>query len=151
MNTDVLTVPPDMPLMKATRLLIDKGLSNAPVVDEVNGQKRLVGFLSEQDCLDFITNEIYYDTPDLHVSNLMRHQPVCLTADTDILVAANYFIEHGYRHLPVVRNGMLLGIVSRHDILTAMYQHNNDYGYGHQEKFNRPDTSKLVNHRFVVG
>jgi CBS domain-containing protein len=53
----------------------------------------------------------------------MRKHPVCVQPQTELFTLASIFVHHGYRHLPVVEDGVLLGIVSRRDILKAM----NDY------------------------
>ena len=58
MATRLITVPPDMNIHEAIRILLDKRISGAPVVDE-NGA--LVGMLSKKDCLKIVFSSQYHD------------------------------------------------------------------------------------------
>ena len=80
----------------------------------------------------------------------MRRHPVCVQPETDLFTLASIFVSHGYRHLPVVEEGRLVGIVSRRDILKAM-----DHYYRKMlEKKDRdrqlPDYSEIMQQRFIV-
>jgi CBS domain-containing protein len=118
-------IPPQMPLADIIDFLLRHEVSNAPVVAERDGRTMLVGFVSERDCLEYLANESFYGSPapPQRAETIMRKHPICVQPNTELFTLASIFVNHGYRHLPVVENGELLGIVSRRDILKAM----NDY------------------------
>ena len=150
MQANVVTIRSDMDLNEAARVLLNKGVSNAPVVKEEGGKSKLVGFLSERDCLQFLSNEIYYNIPAKSVATMMKIHPVCVKPDTDIFTLASVFLQHGFRHLPVCEEGYLCGIVSRRDVLRSLMEVCNESETLQELQKNRPDMSKLVNHRFIV-
>jgi CBS domain-containing protein len=125
MTRHVECITPEMSLAAMIDFLERHQVSNAPVVEERDGRKLLVGFLSEGDCLECLANESFYGSPapPQTAATIMRKHPVCVQPETELFTLASIFVNHGYRHLPVVENGELLGIVSRRDILKAM----NDY------------------------
>jgi len=137
MTRHVECVSPQMSLAAIIDLLDRHKVSNAPVVTEQDGKKLLVGFISERDCLEFLANESFFGSPapPQTAETMMRKHPVCVQPDTELFTLASVFVNHGYRHLPVVENGELLGIVSRRDILKAM----NDY---YQAEFRDRDRLK---------
>jgi CBS domain-containing protein len=152
MNRHVQSITPKMPLDEIISFLEQHEISNAPVVDEQNGRKTLVGFVSERDCLEFLANESFFGSPSPKqtAATIMRRHPVCVQPDTELFTLASIFVNHGYRHIPVVEDGQLQGIVSRRDILKAM---NDYYRQILQEKDrvrNRPDYNDVMQQRFIV-
>ncbi|MEZ6063680.1 MAG: CBS domain-containing protein [Planctomycetaceae bacterium] len=152
MKTHVKTVSPDMPLDKLIPFLLDHRVSNAPVIETAGGRKKLVGFISERDCLAVLSDESFFGSPSppQTARTIMRRHPVCVTADTELFTLASIFVNHGFRHLPVTDGDTLLGIVSRRDVLRAM---NDYYDHSLDEKHRRrfpPDLSQLIYHRFLV-
>ncbi|MCA9114744.1 MAG: CBS domain-containing protein [Planctomycetaceae bacterium] len=155
MNRRVQTVTSEMSLMEATRFLLKHQISNAPVVQgpETDGHPLLLGFVSEQDCLEHLSNEIFFGRPVAPhtVETIMRRHPVCVSPADDAFALSSIFVSHGYRHLPVVEDGRLLGIVSRRDILRSL-----EIFYHHwQQQQDRenfpPDWRELINLRFLFG
>lgn len=152
MTRDVQTVTPDMSLQEAVQFLNRHHVSNAPVVEKgTDGRSMLVGFLSEGDCLEYLANEVFFGNPaqPQTVRTMMKRHPICVGATDDIFTLASIFVSHRYRHLPVVEEGALLGIVSRRDILKALETY---YSHGlEQRELERfpPDLHELINLRFV--
>ncbi len=152
MKTHVQTVVPDMSLDQVVHFLLNHKVSNAPVVEVVDGRKRLVGFISERDCLAVLSDESFFGSPSppQTAGTIMRKHPICVSADTELFALASIFVHHGYRHLPVTEGDTLLGIVSRRDILRAL---NEFYGQTYRESVRhrfRPDAKQLIHHRFLV-
>ena len=104
-------------LMRAIELLLEHRLSAAPVVDE---HGLLIGLLSEGDCLRGMLSGSYYDAVGGTVAAYMATAVESVGPETDIIEVAGRFIEGGRHRLPVVENGHLLGLVSRHDVLRAI-------------------------------
>ncbi|MDH3236077.1 MAG: CBS domain-containing protein [Alphaproteobacteria bacterium] len=117
MATDLVTLPPEMEINRATAILLEKGYSGAPVVD---GAMKLVGVLSKKDCLRAALNASYYQEWGGSVADYMSADVETLDADLDLVQAAERFLESNYRRFPVMRGGRLVGQISRADLLRAI-------------------------------
>ncbi|HLT72023.1 MAG TPA: CBS domain-containing protein [Cyclobacteriaceae bacterium] len=115
---NLVTFSPDQSIYEVIKIIIDRKISGAPVLDE---NKKLVGIISEKDCLRIIVDEAYHNQPlpSRTVSDYMTRTVKTLSPDSDIVTAANEFLSTPVRRMPVVENGVLLGQVSRRDILRA--------------------------------
>jgi len=63
MITEVITVTPDASLDDVITLLITHDVPAAPVIEDRHGGKKLLGLITERDCLEYFSNEIYTATP----------------------------------------------------------------------------------------
>jgi CBS domain-containing protein len=54
------------------------------------------------------------------VAEFMSTEVETVSADTDIVEIAELFLASRYRRYPVVRDGRLVGIITRHDVLRAL-------------------------------
>lgn len=117
MATEVVTFSPDTIIHKAIQVLLEKQLSGAPVVDDAN---KLVGMLSKKDCLKVVLSSSYHQDWGGTVGEFMSPDVVTLDADTDLVSAAEFFLESNYRRFPVIRDGQLAGQISRADVLRAL-------------------------------
>lgn len=117
MVRDLVKLDPQMDLFDAIDLLLQHEISGAPVVDE-NG--RLLGVFTEKDCLRVLVNAAYEQLPTTRIYAFL--ETTCQTVDenTDLLTIAQLFLSNPYRRLPVVRDGILVGQISRRDILKAV-------------------------------
>lgn len=107
----------DTDLMRAIELLLEHRLSAAAVVDE---HGVLIGLLSEGDCLRGMLSGSYYDSVGGTVAAYMDTAVESVGPEADIIAVAERFIDGGRHRLPVVEDGRLLGLVSRHDVLRAI-------------------------------
>ena len=117
MTTDLVTFQPDQNIHQAIHILLDKRISGAPVIDETGS---LVGILSRKDCLKIAFSASYHDSWAEKVRDYMVSEVKTMDAGVDITSAAQMFLESSFRRYPVMRDGALVGIVSRHDILSAL-------------------------------
>lgn len=152
MTEHVCTVTPEMALADIIALLLHHRVSNAPVIDARDGKRRLVGFISERDCLAFLADELFFGTPSpaQTAETVMKRHPMCVTPDTELFALASIFAGHGFRHLPVVADGELVGIVSRHDILAAMDAYYREVLATRERLREPPDLRLIINQRFIV-
>ncbi len=152
MRTSLHTVNPDMPLGEIIKFLLNHGISNAPVVVTDDGRRRLVGFISERDCLAGLSNESFFGSPapNQTAATLMRKHPVCVSPETELFALASIFISHDYRHLPVTKDDELVGMISRRDILTALEKYYRKVVNKQTLDHFPPDLHLLMNHRFLV-
>ncbi len=114
MATSLVTLRPDMPLHEAIDLLLKNKISGAPVVDE---EGRLVGVLSEKDCLRMFASRAFERGPGSTVSQYMSKDLYSIDPDSDLFRIADIFLQNPFRRLPVLENGKLIGQISRRDIL----------------------------------
>ena len=117
MTRKLVTLRPDMAALDAAELLLKKGISGAPVVDE---DGHLLGLLSEYDCLRATAAADYeMDSHDAIalVGDLMSRECLTVTPETNLFTLAHEFVSRRVRRFPVVENGKLIGQVSRRDAL----------------------------------
>ncbi len=152
MNRQVLVIEADMRLADIVSFLLEHTISNAPVIEWEGKQRILRGFVSEADCLEFLSNELFYGNPSpiQTAETIMKKHPTCVSPETDIFSLTSIFTSHHFRHLPVVEDKYLLGIVSRRDVLKAVNQYYRDWvGSCDRERF-PVDLHQIMNHRFIV-
>jgi len=152
MKTHVEVVTPEMPLPEIIRFLLKHHVSNAPVVDIQNEKHILVGFISEKDCLSALSNEIFFGNPSpvQCAKTIMTSHPICIEPDTELFAIVSIFTSHNLRHLPVVQEGVLLGIISRRDILEAMETYYKQLVNNSDHERLLRDTSQTMNLRFTL-
>ncbi len=95
--------------------LLKHRVSGAPVVDE---RGALLGVFSEKDSMSVLIKGAYEQWPGADVSAFMNpDRGRIITEDTDLLTIAKMFVDTSYRRLPVIRDGVLQGQISRRDVL----------------------------------
>ena len=117
MSTELLTFTPDMEMMTAINQLAKRRISGAPVLD---GSGRIVGILSEKDCLKVCIAAGYEGVPGGLVQEYMSSKVVTVDADASLLEVASLFVNSPFKRLPVMKNGRLAGQISRSDVLRAV-------------------------------
>ena len=117
MVRDLVKLDPQMDLFDAIDLLLQHEISGAPVVDE-NG--RVLGVFTEKDCLRVLVNAAYEQLPTTRIYAFLETTCETVDEDTDLLTIAQLFLSKPFRRLPVVREGKLVGQISRRDILKAV-------------------------------
>ena len=152
MNRHVFTVEENLTLAEVTSFLLKHKISNAPVVKHDNGKKCLLGLISEGDCLEFMANEFFYGNPSQPqtAATIMKRHLVCVSPDEDVFTIASILTSHGYRHIPVVRDHELLGIVSRRDILTTLEKFYREWIDARDRERFPVDLHQIMNLRFLA-
>ena len=117
MSTELVSFTPDDNIIDAMRRLLHWQLSGAPVIDE-SGQ--MVGILSQKDCLTIVYNAAYHQDLGGQVSQYMSREVEHIDARSSVVDAAEKFLHSSFRRFPVLRDGKLVGLISRHDILRAL-------------------------------
>ena len=150
MIRDVLTVSPEMSLDEAVTFLVKKKIPFAPVVERHGGNEELIGLISETDCLGYLSNELFYNNPDINVRSMMHKFPLCASPESDIFVMATIFTQHVYQHLPVVKDKQLLGVIGRHEVLKALHEFCQTVCQDKSANKSHLDFHELVNLRFII-
>jgi len=111
MSSEVVWLRPDVTIEAAIRILLQHSVTGAPVKDD-NG--RLCGIISQFQLL-----EVIYDpkVKTARVRDLMTRSVITVEEDDLLGIAANMFVVHRIHRLPVMRDGEVVGIISRSDLL----------------------------------
>lgn len=120
MATKLIVFRPEDQIGHIIKTLLRHRISGGPVVD---GQRRLVGVISEMDCLKAIAGGAYDNQPFERgrvAAELMTRKCITVEPDTGIYFMARLFQKHSIRRLPVLDDGVLVGQVSRRDVLKAV-------------------------------
>ncbi len=117
MTTNLFTLQPGTEILRAVHLFVENDISGAPVVDE---NDKLVGILTERDCMRIDLEAGYYEDYGGRVENYMSKNVTTIDPDESILELAKRFIEAPYRRYPVVENDRLIGQISRRDVMRAL-------------------------------
>lgn len=97
----------------ALQLMVDKEIGGLIVVNEM---QQLVGILTERDYLTKVVG-LVADYPRQPLEPVMTPNPETVSPDDTIAFALQKMDVGGYRHLPVVENGVPIGIVSVRDVI----------------------------------
>lgn len=117
MSANLVILSPSMPILDAARQLVERRISGAPVLDK---QGNLVGLLSEKDCMRIALHAGYHSEAAGAVAEYMHKEVKTVDADRSIVDVAMMFIDDGYRRYPVMKDGRLVGQISRRDVLRAL-------------------------------
>ena len=112
MSANLVTLSPSTPILEAARLLVEKRISGAPVVDHTGN---LVGLLSEKDCMRIALQAGYHSEAAGTVEEYMHREVKTVDSERNVVDVAMMFIEDDYRRYPVMKDGRLVGQISRRD------------------------------------
>ena len=137
MTTDLITVTPDTPLVKARDLLREQNVKQVPVVDQ---KGNLVGILTDRDIKQAWASpattlsiyELTYVLQKLTVESVMVKGLVTITPGATIERAAKILHERKIGSLPVVEGEKLVGIITSTDLMEVLLD-----GLGVQEERGR--------------
>ena len=141
MSTPVVVVQEEATLEEVARTMLDHHIGCAPVV---NRKGLLVGVITESDFAakekgfpfstfrapqllgQWISSDnverIYEAARQLQAKEIMQPQVITVTEDQTMNDAVVLMFEHDINRIPVVREGVPVGIVSRHDLLRLLIQ-----------------------------
>jgi CBS domain-containing protein len=114
MDKRVHTLRPETDIRDAVKMLVRHRITGAPVVDE---NRKVVGMLTEKDCLKLIAKGVDGDAVQGEVASFMTREVTTIPPDVDVYYTAGLFLSHHFRRLPVVEDGRLVGAITRFDIL----------------------------------
>jgi len=149
MTTQVLTVKPTDTLKRATIKLAVDNVTGAAVVDNRN---HVIGMITEFDVLNLIMKyqdkldkdpsttqsllstpmdgavadpalvEAYKEISEMTVGDIMARTVLCTSPDEEISRALQKMLKLNVNRLPVLEQGVLVGILSRSDIIFHIYK-----------------------------
>jgi CBS domain-containing protein len=114
MSTELLTVEPTLPITEVAKRMVAKDVGAVLVFDE----GALSGILTERDVLRAVADGI--DEASTLVRDRMTANPETLDADDTTEHAAVLMIHGGFRHLPVMDHGEVVGVLSIRDLMRVV-------------------------------
>jgi CBS domain-containing protein len=118
MDSFVSTLRPDAEIMEAISFLLEKRVTGAPVIDDSG---KLVGMLTERDCLTLVAEGAEAKRPQGTVADFMTTDVITISPEVDVYYVAGLFLEHSFRRLPIIEEGKVVGAITRFDILRVMH------------------------------
>lgn len=104
----------EITLGEAAEALVRDEVGSLGVIED----GRLIGIITERDIVRALSQGA--DPEVEEVAAWMSDAPDTFSPDVEVEEAATWLLEMGYRHMPVMEDGELLGIVSIRDILWAI-------------------------------
>jgi CBS domain-containing protein len=117
MTERVTAIPASELLENVARLLAAGGFGGLPVVDDDN---RVIGFVSETDVVGALLRGA---TADTRARTIMSHHPIVIDEFATADEVMGVLRESHIHHLPVVREGRLVGIITPHDVIRFFVSH----------------------------
>jgi CBS domain-containing protein len=114
-NVKLQTIAPEKTILDASRKLVQYNIGALPVCDT---EGNLVGIITERDILR-VTAKDGGDGVGHKVAAIMSRQVYTCVADDDIETAMQVMTDQRVRHLPVLRDGRLVNIISIGDLVKA--------------------------------
>lgn len=105
------------PLTTVVKTLLSNHVSGLPVVDD---HRRVVGFISEQDCIHALLVSQYHSEGDPIVEEVMFREPLTVSAEESLVDLAQKLGAGKPKVYPVVDHDRLIGIVTRTAILAEL-------------------------------
>jgi CBS domain-containing protein len=112
MSTRLIAVRPEEPLKELARLLVRNRIGGVPVTDT---EGHVLGIVSEADLQP--TKEEAPLRPVRTAADVMTRPVITLTEDDTVTQAARVLQRHRIKRAPVLRQGVLLGMITRSDLL----------------------------------
>ncbi len=110
-----ITIIPETRIDDVVKLLAEKSIGALPVMNATGG---LLGILSERDIVRSLATK-GAATLDMTASELMTASPTSATRHISVADAMEMMTNGRFRHLPIVEDGQLIGIVSIGDVVKA--------------------------------
>lgn len=130
MTLRAVTFKINMTITEASERLLIANQTGGPVLDE---HQHVVGFLSEQDCLERMLEDTYQNESHYKVVDVMRTDVLSIDETHSVLDLAQTMLTNKPKIFPVVDNNKrFVGVITRSDILRAINNHQTAmYSEGH--------------------
>ena len=113
MTRNVYTISPEASVQEVAQLLSRKSISGVPVIDK---DGKIIGIVTEADIIGKV-NRV-----GMCVADIMSPEIIFVTEETRVGEIAMLLVERNIKRVPVMRDGTLVGIVCRADIVHAVAQ-----------------------------
>jgi CBS domain-containing protein len=110
MKRTLYSVDPSTTVGEAISLMAQNRIGSALVMED----GRLIGIFTERDTVRAISQA--YDAPTHEISSWMTRNPKTVSPDVDVDEALKTMLDNGFRHLPVMEMGQVIGMISMRDL-----------------------------------
>ena len=117
MKSVTTSFKPNTSVEEIVKTLIQNKIVGAPVLDE---DKKLLGFITEQDCIKQMLNDSYYHEDHQVASDIMRQNPLSVSPDDNIMEMAEKMTQRLPKIYPVLDGDKVIGIITRSDVIKAL-------------------------------
>lgn len=114
----LVKVRPDESAHVAVSLMLEAGIGGVLVCED----HHLVGIFTERDVLRMTGESPGIDLREVRVGDVMTTQVLTIAPDDDIAAAARLMGEKKIRHLPVVQDGNILGVIGIRDVMRSLVE-----------------------------
>jgi len=111
--TSPYTVKDNTPVIEVAKIMVEKNIGFLPVIDAETS--KLVGVISEKDLMGVLCCD--ENNKNKPIKEFMTKEVITLTPESTLKEALEKFIDHKIRHLPVVKDMRVVGVVSVKDVL----------------------------------
>jgi NADH-quinone oxidoreductase subunit F/NADP-reducing hydrogenase subunit HndC len=112
---EIVTTPMNTKVADVIGIMNKKGIGSIMIVDDSGS---LIGIFTERDIMKLIEKNISFR--DEIICNVMTKEPKTLDVTTDISVAITLMSDMKIRHLPVMEDGKIAGMVNYRDLVTFL-------------------------------
>jgi len=113
MSRTLVKVDPSTTVAEAATVMAQRRVGSVLIMEADS----LAGIFTERDMVRAISQSA--DAPSDEIAHYMTHSPATIAPDADTGDALNQMVAGGFRHLPVVAGGALVGMVSMRDLAKA--------------------------------
>ena len=126
MTRDVITVDPETSMMRAAKMMKEKGIRRLPVVDE---KGRVLGMLSDRDVKEaspskattLDVHELYYLLSEIKVKNIMTPNPITVRESDTVVKCAAIMHDKKISGIPVLNDqDELVGIMTQNEVYRVL-------------------------------
>ncbi|WGI17047.1 CBS domain-containing protein [Methanonatronarchaeum sp. AMET-Sl] len=112
MESKVISVDEKGSLEDAVNKMVSSGIGGIPIVDNEN---RVKGIITERDIVSLISKIDI--VKGIKVKDIMTKKVITIPPDSSIMNLTTTMVEQGFRRLPIIEDGILVGIVTATDVL----------------------------------
>ena len=112
-NSAVLTIHAEATVLISAKKMRRHHVGSLVVTDH---DARPIGIVTERDLVDKVLAN-GKDPKEIHIESVMTDRLISVTSKAPIVKAQAMMAQHKIRHLPVIEDGLLLGMISSRDIL----------------------------------
>jgi CBS domain-containing protein len=137
MSEPVTTITKDTSLGEAAKIMLEQRIGCLPVIDEgvLTGIITKTDFIAKDKAIPFSTvrapelfgywlsegaEKIYENVSSMRVTEVMTHNPITFLEDDLVKTYLEKIISNNITHAPILRDGSIVGIVARHDLLKML-------------------------------
>jgi len=137
MTSDVVTANPSTPLAEVADMLVTRRLRAVPVVDEdghvlgiITDRQVMTHFLPVLDRMDAGAEDVGPLIGEGEVRDIMERTVMCVNEDELLSDVIRLMLDKEIERLPVVREGQLVGFLTRGDIIRRLLKREERPGHG---------------------